>query len=86
MQHELAVFACDDDFGSVACCSHGCIHVQVGATTITLSKEQYLRFVVMIADSAANYEQFRLNQAEPDPEENDYAPSEDSGADALGSR
>lgn len=48
-----------EGFGAVLCCPRGCVHVQLGATTLTLTEAQYLRFVAMLADSAANFEFYR---------------------------
>ena len=59
MRPEATVFARDSEFGSVTRCSHGCIHLQLGFTTMTLTEDQYIRFVALINDSAAQYEFFR---------------------------
>ena len=56
MRSASGLLARYDGFGSVVCCSHGLVHVQLGATTLTLTEAQYERFVAMLADSAANYE------------------------------
>lgn len=66
MQHKPVVLARYDRFGSVTRCLHGCIHVQLGVTSLTLTEEQYLRFAAMINDSAANFEFFRHSQSEID--------------------
>ena len=56
MECESALLAREEGFGSVTRCGHGLVHVQLGVTTLTLTDEQYQRFVAMLADSAANYE------------------------------
>jgi len=56
MKHESAVLARHDGFGSVTRCSHGRVHVRLGVTTMTLTDEEYVRFVAMLNDSAAKYE------------------------------
>ena len=48
-----------EGFGAIMRCSRGCVHIQYGATTLTLSDAQYLRFVALLAESAANYELLR---------------------------
>jgi len=57
MLHKAAILARYEEFGSVTRCAHGCVHVQLGHTVMVLTEEQYLRFVAMVTDSAANYEQ-----------------------------
>ena len=59
MLQEPAVLARYEEFGSVTCCAHGCVHVQLGHTVMVLTEEQYLRFVAMLADSAASFEFLR---------------------------
>ena len=53
------------EFGSVHRCSHGCFHVQEGTATIALNEGQYRCLVVMLNDSAVNYESL-LSQFEPE--------------------
>ena len=59
MSREGGWLARQDGFGAVVCCARGCVHVQFGATTLTLTEGQYMQFVAMLADSAANYEMYR---------------------------
>lgn len=66
MQGKPVVLSHYDGFGSVTRCLHGCIHVQLGGTSLTLTEEQYLRFAAMLNDSAANFELFRHAQSEID--------------------
>ncbi len=66
MQDKTAVLARYEGTGSVVRCSHGCIHVQLGPVAISLTEENYLRFVAMLADSAANFELFRQAGGELD--------------------
>ena len=56
MNAETGLLARYEGFGSVACCPHRFVHVQLGLTTLTLTEAQYQRFVAMLADSAANFE------------------------------
>ena len=59
MNREAGLLARHEGIGAVVCCARGCVHVQFGATTLTLTEEQYVQFVAMLADSAANYEMYR---------------------------
>ena len=59
MNREAGLLARHEGLGAVACCARGCVHVQFGATTLTLTEGQYMQFVAMLADSAANYELYR---------------------------
>jgi hypothetical protein len=59
VQHESKILASYDRFGSVMRCQHGCVHIQLGQVSISLSEEQYLRLAAMINESAANFEFFR---------------------------
>ena len=59
MHRSSGLLAQYDGFGAVMRCNHGCVHIQYGATTLTLSEAQYLRFVALLAESAANYELLR---------------------------
>ena len=56
MHCESALLAHEDGLSSVTRCGHGLVHVQLGVTTLTLTDEQYQRFVAMLIDSAASYE------------------------------
>ena len=56
MNTESGLLARYEGFGSVVCCPHGFVHVQLGLTTLTLTEAQYQRFVAMLTDSAANFE------------------------------
>lgn len=66
MDNRMAVLARSQSAGAVSRCAHGCIHVRLGAVTVTLSEEQYLAFVAMIHESAANFELFRQTGQEFD--------------------
>ncbi len=70
MQREALTLASAGRFGSVTQCDHGCIHLQLGQISITLTEPQYQRLVVLINDSAANFEFFRgpLTESELDPQ------------------
>ena len=63
MPHEPAPLVQYEGFGSVTLCTHHCIHVQLGFTTMTLTEAQYFRLVAMLSESAANFEFFRHRQA-----------------------
>ena len=65
MSSGSAVLARYEGFGSVVCCSHGMVHVQLGMTTLTFTEAQYHRFVAMLADSAANFETRRQPSLHP---------------------
>lgn len=69
MQRETLTLASAGQFGSVTQCDHGCIHLQLGQVSITLTEPQYLRMAALVAESAANYEFFRgpLTESEWDP-------------------
>ncbi len=69
MQREVLTLASAGRFGSVTQCDHGCIHLQLGQVSITLTEPQYMRLVALVADSAANFEFFRgpLTESEWDP-------------------
>lgn len=56
MTAEPALLARFEGFGSVTRCAHDCVHVQLGYTTLTLTQEQYLRFVALLSESAASFE------------------------------
>ena len=66
MQNEMAVLARSQGAGAVFRCMRGCIHVRFGAVTVTLSEGQYLAFVAMLNESAANFELFRQTGEEVD--------------------
>ena len=59
MNCEAGLLARQEGLGAVVCCARGCVHVQFGATTLTLTEGQYVQFVAMLADSASNYEMYR---------------------------
>ena len=59
MHAEPSVLARYEGFGSVARCRRGCVHVQLGGTTLTLTEFQYQRLVAMLVDSAAAFERQR---------------------------
>lgn|GEM_PF-4985657 len=69
MQPEVLTLANAGRFGSITQCDHGCIHLQLGQVSITLTEQQYLRLVALVSDSAANFEFFRgpLTESECDP-------------------
>lgn len=66
MKRNPRVLARYEDFGSVTRCEHGCVHVQLGHAVMTLSEPQFMRFVAMLSDSAANFEFFRSDVDRPD--------------------
>ncbi len=80
MHCKSALLAQYDGFGSVARCSHGFVHVQLGLTTLTLSEAQYQRFVALLADSAANFEMERHSGTELGSETYDQPGSENGDA------
>lgn len=59
MAHQSTVLARSSGFGSVVTCPCGLVYVQLGCTTLTLSRSQYQRFVAMLLESAANSELLR---------------------------
>lgn len=82
MNAESGLLARYDGSGSVTCCQHGFVHVQLGLTTLTLTHAQYQRFVAMLADSAASFDLLAASGVRPDnrpdgrqsrePPESDY--------------
>ena len=78
MDNRVAVLARSQSVGAVSRCVHGCIHVRLGAVTVTLSEEQYFAFVAMINESAANFELFRQTG-----EEFDFGPASPPVADGA---
>ena len=68
MADESTLLAHKRGFGSIYRCAHGCIHVQTGATTVTMSEKQYLEFVAMVAESGSMYELFRDHGYDADPD------------------
>lgn len=60
MMNESVALARYEGLGSVTRCAHGCIHVQLGFTTMTLTEEQYVRLVAMLNDSAAHFANFEF--------------------------
>lgn len=83
MKCESALLAREDGFGSVTCCGCGCglVHVQLGVTTLTLTDEQYQRFVAMLVDSAASYENRRHANGSYELDEGNWADTEGTDAD-----
>ena len=63
MGNPIVTLASKKEFGRVYCCNCGCIHVQVGPVSLTLSLDDYMHFVDLIHTSAANFE---LVRSEPD--------------------
>jgi hypothetical protein len=45
-----------EHFGRVFTCAHGCVHVQIGPVTLSLSPDDYMQFVDLINTSAAHFE------------------------------
>lgn len=76
MNGEPALLARDDGFGAVALCSHGCVHVQIGSITLTLTESQYQRFVAMLTDSAADFEMRRAGRTQAGDEDSGSRASE----------
>ncbi len=59
MRSNSRVLAQYEEFGSISRCEHGCVHVQLGFIVMTMSEAQFMRFVAMVSDGAANFEYFR---------------------------
>lgn len=76
MNGEAALLARDDGFGAVALCSHGCVHVQIGSITLTLTESQYQRLVAMLTDSAADFEMKRVGRTQARDEDSNLSASE----------
>ncbi len=74
MPGEARILANYDRFGSVMRCAHGCIHIQLGQISISLSEEQYLRLTAMITDSAASFEFFRDAVTESEIDDREEGP------------
>lgn len=81
MQCESALLAREDGFGSVTRCGHGLVHVQLGATKLTLTDDHYQRFVAMLADSDASYEMWRHSDQRSRLDEASAAGTEGTDAD-----
>jgi hypothetical protein len=76
MLDKPVVLARYEDFGSVSRCLHGCVHIQLGHTVMVLTEEQYLRYVAMVTESAANFEFFRYQHGSaPDEDESGSPPA-----------
>ncbi|MBI1353506.1 MAG: hypothetical protein GC160_04110 [Acidobacteria bacterium] len=71
MPLDQQVLAHYERFGSVTRCSHGCVHLQLGQMSLSLTAEQYLRFVAMVSESAANFEFFRSALTESEQDDRD---------------
>ncbi len=84
MHCELALLARHNGLGSVARCSHGSIHVQLGLTTLTLSETQYLQFVALLCDSAAAFEVQRDSNARDGSDGGDRSDNEITDTDYPG--
>ena len=50
-RHRLQVLSRQEEFGSVARCPRGCIHICVGNTSLRLSTKQYWELVELLAES-----------------------------------
>jgi hypothetical protein len=64
MTPEATVLARSEQLGCVTRCPHGCIHIQVGHASWTFTEDQYVRFVALLTDSAAAYEELRGDYGE----------------------
>jgi hypothetical protein len=53
------ILAYKQAFGVVSLCPHGCIHIEVGRISISLTEVEYAELVALINESAANYELLR---------------------------
>ena len=49
---EFQVLSRRDNFGVVAQCPNGCIHICVGNTALRLSTDQYWKMMELLAESA----------------------------------
>lgn len=68
MPPPATVLARADELGCVTQCPHGCIHIQVGHASWSFTQEQYMRFVALLSDSAAAYEERRAYGELDNPE------------------
>ncbi len=71
MKRPRAILAEIPSFGRVYDCGAcGCIHLQIGAVSLTLSPEAYMQVVAMVNTSAANFELwFEQSRGDGDGEE-----------------
>ena len=51
-KYEFQVLSRRENFGIVAQCPNGCIHICVGNTALRLSKDQYWKMMELLAESA----------------------------------
>ncbi len=51
-KYEFQVLSRRENFGIVARCPNGCIHVCVGNTALRLSTDQYWKMMELLAESA----------------------------------
>ena len=51
-KYEFQVLSRRENFGVVAQCPNGCIHVCVGNTALRLSTDQYWKMMELLAESA----------------------------------
>ncbi len=51
-KYEFQVLSRRENFGVVARCPNGCIHVCVGNTALRLSTDQYWKMMELLAESA----------------------------------
>ncbi len=51
-KYEFQVLSRRENFGIVAKCPNGCIHVCVGNTALRLSTDQYWKMMELLAESA----------------------------------
>ncbi len=49
---EFQILSRRDQFGVVAQCPHGCIHICVGNTALRLSTDQYWKMMELLAEAA----------------------------------
>ena len=49
---EFQVLSRRDQFGVVAQCPHGCIHICVGNTALRLTTDQYWKMMELLAEAA----------------------------------
>jgi hypothetical protein len=61
--HRGTVFAASPGLGQVYVCADcGNVHVQIGPVNLTLAPDAYLQFVVLLSESAANFEVWKSAQ------------------------
>ncbi len=51
-KYDLRILSRREEFGMVAQCPNGCIHICVGNTALRLLKEQYWTLMELLAESA----------------------------------